>query len=131
MPRRLAASARVPARSMASSRFALPGPRAIWSPWKIRSRGRRASVGIRGKDNLGGRTGRRAWLWRSALRDLTPWPPLQRSWRGGTQTLVLWVAKACGGFEDSGENGFTSSEDLSIRKAEDRATDRAESRFGP
>src|SRR5436305_2313628 len=46
MSRSFAASARVPARSMASRRSALPGPRAIASPWRMRRRGRSVLASI-------------------------------------------------------------------------------------
>src|SRR5436853_7466238 len=49
MPRSLAASARVPARSMASRRSALPGPEASSWPWRMRSRGRKVLMDIPGR----------------------------------------------------------------------------------
>src|ERR1700709_2702646 len=56
MPSRRAASARVPASAIAWRRSTLPGPRAIWSPWKTRRRGRTAVLGedlIQLRDRIG------------------------------------------------------------------------------
>ena len=75
MPRRRAASARVPASSIACRRSTLPGPRAISSPWKTRRRGRTAFVrAARGYDHPSNPTGERTSPCRIGRPEM--WMPL-------------------------------------------------------
>src|SRR4051812_31416794 len=72
MPRSLAASASVPACSMASKRSALPGPMAISSPWRTRSRGRRVLTDILEEDSAKRKMG-------GPKAPRSPGPPWERS----------------------------------------------------